>query len=75
MVELFQLTRILDIEYHDVLQGASQVYHDKIRAHMLDGSFIDIWFSKKITGRFSYHWEIRHLDGSLYRHDNFPDPR
>ncbi len=75
MVELSQLTRILDIEYHDVLQGASQVYHDKIRAHMLDGSFIDIWFSKKIPGRFSYHWERRLLDGSLYRHDNFPDPR
>jgi hypothetical protein len=75
MVELTLLARIIDIEYHDIMQGASQVYHDKIRAYLLDGSFIDIWFSKKMAGRFSYHWERRHLDESLYRHDNFPDPR
>lgn len=75
MVELSPLARIIDIEYHDIVQGASQVYHDKIRAYLLDGSFIDIWFSKKMAGRFSYHWERRHLDGTIYRHDNFPDPR
>ena len=40
---------------------------------MCDGSFVDIWFSQRIKGRFSYHWERRHLDGSIYRHDNFPD--
>lgn len=75
MVELAQVVRIIDIEYHDIVQGASQVYHNKIRAHLLDGSFIDIWFSKKIPDRFSYHWERRHLDGTIYRHGNFPDPR
>lgn len=75
MIELEQLARILDIEYHDLLAGSSQIYHDKIRAHLLDGSFVDVWFSKKIPGRFSYHWERRHLDGTIYRHDNFPDPR
>jgi Family of unknown function (DUF6516) len=75
MVELSQLAKIIDIEYHDIVQGASEVYHDKIRAHLLDGSFIDIWFSKKISGRFSYNWERRHLDGTIFRHDNFPDPR
>lgn len=40
---------------------------------MNDGSFIDVWFSRKIPGRFSYHWERRHIDSSMYRHDNFPD--
>lgn len=34
---------------------------------------MDVWFSQKIPGRFSYHWERRHIDGSMYRHDNFPD--
>ena len=75
MVELTPLARIIDIEYHDIVLGASQVYHDKIRVHLRDGSFIDIWFSKKIPGRFSYHRERMHLDGTIYRHDNFPDPR
>jgi hypothetical protein len=38
-----------------------------------DSSFIDVWFSLKVSGRFSYHWERRHIDGTIYRHDNFPD--
>jgi hypothetical protein len=32
-----------------------------------------VWFSIKAAGRFSYHWERRHIDGTMYRHDNFPD--
>jgi len=75
MIELAQLARIIDVEYHDLLAGSSRIYHDKIRAHLLDGSFVDIWFSRKIPGRFSYHWERRHIDGTIYRHDNFPDFR
>ena len=39
----------------------------------MDGSFVDVWFSLKVPGRFSYHWERRHIDGTMYRHDNFPD--
>ena len=51
----------------------SIISRGKLRAFLNDGSFIDVWFSLKITGRFSYHWERRHIDGSMYRHDNFPD--
>jgi len=40
---------------------------------MRDDSFIDVWFSLKVSGRFSYHWERRHVDGIMFRHDNFPD--
>jgi len=43
------------------------------RAFIRDGSFIDVWFSLKVSGRFSYHWERRHVDGCMFRHDNFPD--
>jgi len=32
-----------------------------------------VWLSIKVLGRFSYHWERRHIDGTMYRHDNFPD--
>lgn len=76
MIDLTKIKRIIDIEYHDILASSgTDIYHDKIRAYILDGSVVDIWFSKKIPGRFSYHWERRHIDGRLYRHDNFPDPR
>jgi len=76
MIDLTRIRRIIDIEYHDILASSgTDIYHDKIRAYILDGSVVDFWFSKKIPGRFSYHWERRHIDGKLYRHDNFPDPR
>lgn len=66
------LKRIIDTEYADISTD-SIISRGKLRAFMCDGSFVDIWFSQKIKGRFSYHWERRHLDGSIYRHDNFPD--
>ena len=76
MIDLTQLKRIIDLEYHSILADAgTNIFHDKIRAYAIDGSFVDIWFSKKIPRRFSYHWERRHIDGRIYRHDNFPDPR
>lgn len=76
MIDLTKLKRIIDIEFHDVLGGSgTDIYHDKIRAFIKDDSFVDIWFSRKIQGRFSYHWERGHIDNRIYRHDNFPDPR
>ena len=76
MIDLKELKRIIDIEFHDLLgTSGTDIHHNKIRAYLKDDSFVDIWFSKKIEGRFSYHWERRHINNSVYRHDNFPDPR
>jgi len=50
-------------------------FYGKLRLHVSDGSYIDIWFSRKIPGRYAYHWERRHIDGSIYRHDNRPHAR
>jgi hypothetical protein len=76
MTDLEQIKRIIDIEYHDVLANiSSEIYHGKLRAFIFDGSYIDVWLSTKIPGRFSFHWERRHIDFTLYRHDNFPDLR
>jgi hypothetical protein len=36
---------------------------------------VDVWFSLKLLGRYSYHWERRAIDGSIYRHDNTPHKR
>jgi len=43
---------------------------ERLRIFLRDGSFVDVWLS--FRGKYSYHWERRHLDGSLYRHDNAP---
>ena len=74
MIKLPTIKRIIDIEYARIVVS-SEIFHGKLRACIIDGSFVDIWFSTKIPGRFSYHWERRHIDGKIYRHDNFPDPR
>lgn len=42
----------------------------KTRFVLRDGSYIDVQFSA--SGRYSYHWERRHIDGKLYRFDNAP---
>ncbi len=41
----------------------------------MDGSFIDVWYSLKLPDRYSYHWERRAVDGTIYRHDNAPHRR
>ena len=66
------LKKIIDIEYAD-LSTDSIIFRGKLRVFVKDGSFVDVWFSLKVPGRFSYHWERRHIDGTMYRHDNFPD--
>jgi hypothetical protein len=42
----------------------------KLRGYIVDGSFLDVWIF--ISGKYSYHWERRHVDGRIYRHDNAP---
>jgi hypothetical protein len=42
---------------------------------LIDGSFIDFWWSTQIPGRYAHHWERRHVDGTIYRHDNMPHPQ
>ena len=42
----------------------------KIRVMMVDGSFLEIYWSE--SGKYSLHYDRRHLDGTIYRHDNAP---
>ena len=43
---------------------------EKLRIFLLDESFVDVWLST--SGKYSYHWEQRHVRGLIYRHDNAP---
>ena len=71
-MDLKALKRIIDTEYADI-SSDSLIFRGKLRAFLKDGSFIDVWFSLKVMDRFSYHWERRHVDDCIFRHDNFPD--
>lgn len=53
MADLILQKRIIDTEYADIVTD-SIISRGKLRAFVNDGSFIDIWFSLKISGQFSY---------------------
>lgn len=42
----------------------------KLRLGIIDGSIVDCFWSA--SGKYSYHWDRRAIDGSVYRHDNAP---
>lgn len=60
-------------EYADIVLATAVPHDNDLRLFLIDGSFIKVWFSLKVMGRYSYHWERRMVDGSIYRHDNAPD--
>ena len=74
MANLFHLARIAVRDFTDVVV-TTVVIRDKLRVLLRDGSYIDFWWSSRIPGRFAYHWERTHVDGTIYRHDNMPHPR
>ncbi|MBS3772558.1 MAG: hypothetical protein KGY70_20615 [Bacteroidales bacterium] len=43
-----------------------------MRILLKDDTFIDVWYSLKLKDRFSYHWERKFKNGTIYRHDNIP---
>jgi len=43
---------------------------ERLRIFLLDESFVDVWLSR--SGKYSYHWEQRHVRGLIHRHDNSP---
>lgn len=71
-MHIFQkLSYISEVEFSDIVETVEES-EDKLRIYLIDGSFIDVWFSIKISGRYAYHWERTHIDGKIYRHDNIP---
>ncbi len=68
------LKEIAEVEYSEIVV---EVLTDlnTMRIIFTDESYCDIWFSLKLVGRFSFHWERTFLDGTIYRHDNAPHLR
>ena len=64
-----QLARIVEREFPDIVEHV-EARKDRLRLHVIDGSFIDVWFSRRIPCKYAFHWERRHIDGTVYRWDN-----
>ena len=75
LVDTVSLRAIATAEYADIVVGVLLPGTNELRIFITDGSFVDVWFSLKLSGRYSYHWERQAIDGTLYRHDNAPHQR
>jgi len=69
---LEQLRRIAEVEFAAIVVQ-TDFMGSKLRVLLTDASYVDVWASRKLSGRFGFHWERQHLDGCIYRYDNFPD--
>jgi Family of unknown function (DUF6516) len=75
LVDVERLREIAQMEFVDIVVEAIIPDINELRVILTDGSFVDVWFSLKLQGRYSFHWERRALDGKIYRHDNSPHRR
>ena len=70
-----RLREIAEVEFADIVVEAFSPGINELRIILNDSSFVDVWFSLKLQGRYSFHWERRAIDGTIYRHDNAPHRR
>ncbi len=64
-----QLARMVEREFSDIVEQV-EARKERLRLHVIDGSFIDVWFSRRIPCKYAFHWERRHIDNTVYRWDN-----
>lgn len=72
IVELV-IGQFFDIVVDAQLRFTSSGAVERLRIFLKDESFVDVWLSP--SGRYSYHWEHRHIRGLIHRHDNAPHGR
>ena len=69
------LMTVASKKYRDSIREVAKVelasgVVEKVRVVFVDSSFLDIYWSP--SGRYSLHYERRHVNGTVYRHDNAP---
>ena len=74
--ELFnRIVEVVLVEFSDIVVDAQLRFTssgsvERLRVFLKDESFLDVWLSA--SGKYSYHWEHRHVRGLMHRHDNAP---
>ena len=74
MLDLERLARLAASEFPDIV-ATTVIIRTKLRIVLLEGSYVDFWWSRQTQGRFAYHRERTLVDGTIYRHDNLPHIR
>jgi len=64
--------KFLDLVVDTKLHFSSSGAIEKLRLYLKDESYVDIWLST--SGKYSFHWEQRHVRRVIHRHDNAPHP-
>lgn len=75
IIDTEKLKEIAEIEFGAIVEDVLVTDINELRIVLIDGSYIDLWFSLKLRGRYSYHWERKFINGSIFRHDNAPHMR
>lgn len=75
LVDVERLREVAEVEFTDLVTETIFPDVNELRIFLIDGSFIDVWFSLKLEARYSFHWERRAIDGTIYHHDNAPHKR
>lgn len=75
MIDIFKLKNIVLNEFADIIGSVNVSDFNQMRILLQEDSFVEIWFSPRNNGRYSYHWERQQIDGTIYRHDNTPHLR
>lgn len=57
LVNVDRLCEIAEVEFAKIVTEAFSPNLNEVRIILVDGSFVDLWFSLKLEGRYSYHWE------------------
>ena len=70
-----RIKRNVELKFSDILKSAELIQGTagrirKLRLHLIDNTFVDIWYSS--DNSYSYHWEQRNIRNAIYRHDNAP---
>jgi hypothetical protein len=67
---------VAEREYADIVQRTS-FDDESARIYFVDESFLEVWLyrSENVMKRYAFHWERRHVNGKIFRHDNAPHVR
>ena len=67
---------IAESDYTDIVERTS-FDDESARIYFMDESFLEVWLgnNEDLMRRYAFHWERRHLDGTLFRHDRAPHAR
>ena len=71
MPDFSTLRRRAESQFPDFVTSTA-IVGNKLRIELIDGSYMDLWWSTQFVGRYAYHWERTHMDGTIYRHDKIP---